>query len=88
MPRYPLSRDFVMARTLLGWYLDPIQGTRHVYLGVSDRNLGSGLCAQGSGALLWRSGPTDTSWDVSSFLATWYPLSRPHGGVGCCLPCG
>jgi hypothetical protein len=54
MPRYPLSRDLVMARTLLGWDLDTIQGTRHVYLGVSDRNLGSGLCAQGSGALLWR----------------------------------
>jgi hypothetical protein len=38
---------------------DPIQGTRHAYLGVSDRIRGSGLCVQGSGASLWRSGPTD-----------------------------
>jgi hypothetical protein len=54
--------------------LDPIQGARHVYLGISDRNLGSGLCAQGSGSLLWRSGPTDTSWDVSSFSRHVVPL--------------
>jgi hypothetical protein len=73
---------------LLEWDLDPIQGTRHAYLGVPDRNRGSGLCVQGSGALLRRSGPTDTSWDVSPFLATWCPLSRPCGGAGCCLPCG
>jgi hypothetical protein len=60
--------------------LDPIQGTQHAYLGVSDCNRGSGLCVQGSGAFLRWSGPTDTSWDVSSFLVTWCPLSRPRGG--------
>jgi hypothetical protein len=68
--------------------LDPIQGTRQAYLGVPDRNRGSGLRVQGSGASSRRSSPTDTSWDVSSFLTTWCPLSRPCGGVGCCLPCG
>jgi hypothetical protein len=38
---------------------DPIQGTRHAYLGVPDRIRGSGLCVQGSGGSSWRSGPTD-----------------------------
>jgi hypothetical protein len=38
---------------------DPIQGTRHAYLGVPDRIRGSGLCVQGSGASSWRSGPTE-----------------------------
>jgi hypothetical protein len=28
------------------------------------------------------------SWDISSFLATWLSLSRPHGGVGRCSPRG
>jgi hypothetical protein len=36
---------------------DPIQGTRHAYLGVPDRIRGSRLCVQGSGAS--SSGPTD-----------------------------
>jgi hypothetical protein len=39
--------------------LDPIQGTRHAYLGVPDHIRGSGLCVQGFGASLWRSSPTD-----------------------------
>jgi hypothetical protein len=65
----------------------PIRGSRHAFLGVPGRNRRSWLCVQGSGAPSWRSGPNDTSWDVSSFLATWSPLSRPHGGVGCCPPC-
>jgi hypothetical protein len=60
--------------------LDPIQGTRHAYFGVLDRIGGPRWCAQGSGAFLWRSGPP--------FLATWCPLSRPHGGAGCCSLCG
>jgi hypothetical protein len=38
---------------------DPIQGTRHAYLGVPDRIRGSGLCVQGSGASSWRFGPTN-----------------------------
>jgi hypothetical protein len=38
---------------------DPIQGTRHSYLGVLDRIRGSGLCVQGSDASSWRFGPTD-----------------------------
>jgi hypothetical protein len=65
--------------------LDPIQVTQHTYLGVPGRNRGSGLCVQGSDAPSQRSGPTDTFWDVSVFLATWCPLSRPRGGVGCCF---
>jgi hypothetical protein len=28
------------------------------------------------------------TWDISSFLATWRPSSRPRGGVGCCSPHG
>jgi hypothetical protein len=51
--------------------LGPIRGTWHTFLGVPGRNRGSGLCAQGSGVPPWRSGPNDTSWGVSSFLATW-----------------
>jgi hypothetical protein len=66
--------------------LDPIRGTWHAYLGVLGRNWGTGLCVQGSDAPSRRSGPTDTSWDVPSFLATRCPLSRPRGGVGCCSP--
>jgi hypothetical protein len=41
------------------------------FLGVPGRNRGSGLCVQESGVPSWRSGPNDTSWDASSFLATW-----------------
>jgi hypothetical protein len=38
---------------------DPILGTQHAYLGVSDRIRVSGLCVQGSDASSWKSGPTD-----------------------------
>jgi hypothetical protein len=37
---------------------------RHVFLRAPD------LYAQGSDVLLWRSGPSNTSWDVLPFLAT------------------
>jgi hypothetical protein len=86
-PGYPLSRDLVMGGPNLA-RRDPdlIQGTRHAYLGVPDHIWGSRLCIQGSGAPSRRSDPTDTSWDLPSILATWCPLSRPHGGVGCCSP--
>ena len=53
---------------------EPILGVRFAPVEVLD--------------LTRRSGPTDTSWDVSSFLATWCPLSHPRGRVGCCSPCG
>jgi hypothetical protein len=68
--------------------LDPIQGTRHAYLGVPDCIRGSGLCVQGP--MLPRGGPVQliASWDISSSLATWRPWSRPRGGVGCCSPRG
>jgi hypothetical protein len=39
--------------------LDLIQGVRLAHLGVPDRTRRTGLCVQGSGAFLWRSGPTD-----------------------------
>jgi hypothetical protein len=59
---------------------DPIQGTRHAYLGVPDRIRGSRLCVQGYGASSWRSGPTDCilghiifSGHVATLeLATWW----------------
>jgi hypothetical protein len=38
---------------------DPTQGVRLAYLGVPDRTRRSELSVQGSGALSWRSGPTD-----------------------------
>jgi hypothetical protein len=52
---------------------DPIQGTRHAYLGDLNRIRGSGLCVQGP--VLPRGGPVQliASWDISSFLATWRP---------------
>jgi hypothetical protein len=37
---------------------DPIRGVRPTHLGVSDRTWRSGLCVQGSGAILRRSVPT------------------------------
>jgi hypothetical protein len=55
-PRYPLSRDLVMGvLDPIRRDPEPIQGTRHAYLGVSDRIRGSGLYVQGSDASLWRS---------------------------------
>jgi hypothetical protein len=88
MPGHLLSRDLVVAWTLFGGIWTPVQGTRYAYFGVPDRIEGPRLYAQGCGALLRRSGLTDTSWDVSPFLATWCPLSRPRGGARCCSPCG
>jgi hypothetical protein len=40
------------------------------------------------GLALPRGGPVQliASWDISTFLATWCPWSRPRGGVGCCSP--
>jgi hypothetical protein len=59
-PGYPLSRDLVMGGPdLTRRDPDPIQGTRHAYLGFRDRIWGSGLCVQGFGSSSWRSGPTD-----------------------------
>jgi hypothetical protein len=39
--------------------LTPSKGPGMLTWGVQDRIRGSGLCVQGSGASLWRSGPTD-----------------------------
>jgi hypothetical protein len=48
-----------MAWTLPGRIRTPSKGPWHAYLGVPDRIRGPGLCAQGSGASLRRSGPAD-----------------------------
>jgi hypothetical protein len=63
---------------------DPIQGTRHATWESRTVFRGSG-CAY-RGLALPRGGPVEliASWDISSFLVTWRPLSRPRGEVGCC----
>jgi hypothetical protein len=42
------------------------------------------------GPALPRGGPVQliASWDTSSLLVMWRPLSRPRGGAGCCSPRG
>jgi hypothetical protein len=53
---------------------DPIQMTRHTYLGVLDRIRGSGLCVQGSDASSWRSDPTDCTLGYIIFSGYVAPL--------------
>jgi hypothetical protein len=57
--------------------LGPIRGTRHAFLGVLDCNRGSGLCVQGSGVPLWRSGPIDASLGCIIFPCHVVPLDLP-----------
>jgi hypothetical protein len=73
MPGFPLSWDLAVVQTLLGGTWGPSEGP--VMPSWESRAVigGSGLCVQGSGVPPWRSGPNDTSWGVSSFLATWCP---------------
>jgi hypothetical protein len=60
MPGYPLFRDIAVGGPdLTQGGSDPTQGVRLAYLGVLNRTRRSGLSVQGSGALSWRSGPTD-----------------------------
>jgi hypothetical protein len=54
---------------------DPSLGTRHAYLGVSDRAYRGLVLPRGGSVQLTASG------DIPSFLATWRPLSHPRGGV-------
>jgi hypothetical protein len=88
MPGSPLSRDLVVIQTLLKGIWTPSKGLGMLTWESRAVIGGFELCVQGSGAPSWWSGSTDISWDVSSFLATWYPLSHPHGGVGCYSSCG
>jgi hypothetical protein len=53
---------------------NPILGTRHAYLGVSDRIRGSGLCVQESGASSWKYGPTDCILGYIIFFGHVAPL--------------
>jgi hypothetical protein len=90
-PRYPLSRDLVMGDPDLtrgGGDPDPIQGTRHATW--ESRTIFRGLGCAYRVPVFPRGGPVQliAPWDISSFLVTWRPLSRPRGGVGCCSPCG
>jgi hypothetical protein len=59
-PGYSLSRDPPVGGPVLTQRgSDPAQGVWLAYLGVPDRTRRPGLSVQGSGALSWRSGPTD-----------------------------
>jgi hypothetical protein len=64
----------------------PIPGVWPIPAEVLDPASRSGLYIQGSDTFPWGSGPTVDALSIWSSLATWRPGSRPHGGVGCCLP--
>jgi hypothetical protein len=65
-----------------------IQGAQHATW-ESRTVFGGPGCAY-RGLALPCGGPVQliVSWDTSSFLVTWRPLSRPRGGVGCYSPRG
>ena len=77
-----------VARTLLGGIRTPSKGPGT--LTWESRTVFGGPGCAYRGPVLPRGGPVQliASWDISSFLATWRPWSRPRGGVGCCLPRG
>jgi hypothetical protein len=77
-----------VARSLLGGIRTPSKGPDMLTWG-SQTVFGGPGCAY-KGPVLPRGGPVQliASWDISSFLATWRPWSRPRGGVGCYLPRG
>jgi hypothetical protein len=76
-----------VARTILGGIWTPSKGP-DTLIWESRTVFGGPSCAY-SGPALPRGGLVQliASWDISSFLVTWCPLSRPRGGVGCCSPC-
>jgi hypothetical protein len=77
-----------VARTLLGGIRSLSKGSGTLLRSPRPYSGGPG-CAY-RGPALPRGGPVQliASWDISSFLVTWRPLSRPRGGVGCCSPRG
>jgi hypothetical protein len=77
-----------VARTLLGGIRTPSKGPN--MLTWESRTVFGGPGCAYRGPTLPRGGPVHliASWDISSFLATWCPLSRPRGGVGRCSPRG
>jgi hypothetical protein len=64
----------------------PVPGIRFVPEEVLDLARRSGPYIQGSGTSPWGSDPLLIPWRMLSSLATWWPRSRPRGGVGCCSP--
>jgi hypothetical protein len=72
-----LGTSLWVARTLLGGIRTPSKGPGT--LTWESRSVFGG-------PVLPRGGPVQliASWDISSFLATWRPWSRPRGGVRCC----
>jgi hypothetical protein len=56
---------------------DLTQGVRPPHLGVPDRTRRSGLCVQGSGAFLRRSGPTDGILEYITSSVDLAPLGLP-----------
>ena len=77
-----------VARTLLGGIRTPSKGPG--MLTWESRTVFGGPGCAYRGPVLPRGGPVQliASWDISSFLATWRPWSRPRDRVGCCSPCG
>jgi hypothetical protein len=77
-----------VARTLLGGIRTPSKGPGT--LTWESRTVFGGPGCAYRGPVLPRGGPVQliAPWDISSFLATWHPWSRPRGGVGCCSPRG
>jgi hypothetical protein len=84
---YPGTSLWV-ARTLLGGIRTPSKGPDT--LTWESRTVFGGPGYVYRGPVLPHGGPIQliAPWDISSFLATWRPWSRPRGGVGCCSPCG
>jgi hypothetical protein len=66
---------------------DPAQGGPGTPVEVLDLTRRSGSYVQGSGTSHGGLDPLLMPWSISSFLVTWWPLSRLRGGVGCCLSC-
>jgi hypothetical protein len=77
-----------VARTLLGGIQTPSKGPGT--LTWESRTVFGGPGCAYRGPVLPHRGPVQliAPWDISSFLATWRPWSRPRGGVGCCSPRG
>jgi hypothetical protein len=66
----------------------PVPGVQFVPAEVLDPVRRSGPYMQGSDTFPRGPDPPLILWRILSSLATWWPWSRPRGGVGCCSPRG
>jgi hypothetical protein len=83
-----LGQDIPCLETSLWVVRTPIRGTQHATW--ESRTVFGGPGRAYRGLAFLGGGPVQliAPCDISSFLVTWCPLSRPCGGVGCYSPCG